>query len=221
MHRSSDLEQKYDILPTEKVQLNFCKSLLGVHTSAANNAVRAELGIFPLAVFCLKSCVNYWLHVIELSDNDLVYNAYSDEISRDTRFSHKIKLFLGKINFSHVWANQNTFSKAKLLHAVTVRLKNSYIPFWRRCLFDDSEDATNGNKLRTYRTFKTSYCLEIYLLSSNNSRKEIGTFAEKRIVINYILKKVDIEEYHCKKEYAICAVLRWKTKSILCCHALS
>ena len=64
--------------------------------------------------------VSYWLHVIELNDSNLVYNAYSDKISRDTGFSHTIKLFLGKINFSHLWANQSTFSKAKLLHAVTV-----------------------------------------------------------------------------------------------------
>ena len=76
--------------------------------------------------------------LIELNDNNLVYNAYSDEISRDTGFSHKIKLFLDKINFSHVWTNQSTFSKAKLLHAVTVRLKDSYISFWRKCSFDDT-----------------------------------------------------------------------------------
>ena len=56
---ASILEQKYDVLPIEKVQLKFCKMLLGVHKSAVNNAVRAELGIFPLAIFALKSCVNY------------------------------------------------------------------------------------------------------------------------------------------------------------------
>ena len=199
MHRSSNLEQKYDILPVEKVQLKFCKILLGVHNSAANNAVRAELGIFPLAIFCLKSSVNYWLHVIELNDNNLVYNAYSDEISRDTGFSHKLKLFLGKINFSHVWANQNTFSKAKLLHAVTARLKDSYISFWRKCLFDYSASVTNGNNLRTYRTFRTSYCLEKCLLSSNNSRK-VHLQKYESVVINYTLKKVDIEKYHCNLE---------------------
>ena len=116
MHRSSDLEQKDDILPAEKVQLKLCKILLGVHKSAANNAVRAELGIFPLAIFCLKSYVNYWLHVKELNDNNLVYNAYSDVIGHDTGFSHKIKLFLGKINFSNVWENQNTFSKVPSRH---------------------------------------------------------------------------------------------------------
>ena len=73
--------------------------MLGVHKSAANNAVRAELGVFPLAIFCLKSCVSYLLHVIELNDNNLVYNAYSHEISRDTGFSHKIKIISEKNNF--------------------------------------------------------------------------------------------------------------------------
>ena len=105
------------------------------------------------------------LHVIELNDNNLVYNACSDEISRDTGFSHNMKLFLGKIFFLHVWANQNTFSKAKLLHAVTARLKDSYISFWRKCLFDDSANAPNGNELRTYRSLKTSYCLrELFIV---------------------------------------------------------
>ena len=68
----------------------------------------------------------YYVHVMELNDNNLVHIAYSDEISRDKEFSHKIKLFLQKINFSHVWANQSTVSKAKLLHAVTAKLKDSY-----------------------------------------------------------------------------------------------
>ena len=80
-------------------------------------------------------------------------------------------------------------------HAVTVRLKDSYISFWRKCLFDDSANVTNGNKLRTYRTLKTSYCLENYLLSSNNSRKEISTFAKIRISCH----KLHIEEGRYRK----------------------
>ena len=42
-------------------------------------------------------------------------------VSQDSGFHHNIKLLLEKINFSHVWANQGTFSKSKLLHAVTVK----------------------------------------------------------------------------------------------------
>ena len=58
------------------------------------------------------------------------------------------------------------------------------VTFWRECLFDDDRTNVptgNGNKLRTYRTFKTSYSLENYLLSSSNSKTEIHTFAKIRI----------------------------------------
>ena len=58
-----------------------------MHETAANNAVRAILGLFPLAIFCLKS----WLHVLELNSK-LAYSAYRDNYSSDTGFSNKFKL---------------------------------------------------------------------------------------------------------------------------------
>ena len=94
-----------------------------------------------------------------------------------------------------------------MLHAVTARLKDSYISFWRICLFDDSANVTNGNKLRTYRTFKTSYSLENYLLSSNNSRKEISTFAKIRISCHKLhieegrYRKIPLQERTCQLCY--------------------
>ena len=49
--KSQNLEQKNESLGAEKVQLKFCKYLLRVHKSAANNAVRAELDIFPVEIY--------------------------------------------------------------------------------------------------------------------------------------------------------------------------
>ena len=63
-----------------------------------------------------------------------VYNAYKDVVCSETGFSHHVKLFRDKINFSHVGTNQGTFSKVKYLNAITTRLKDSYIVFWRKCL---------------------------------------------------------------------------------------
>ena len=60
-----------------------------------------------------------------------------------------------------------------------LHVKDSYTSFWRKCLFDDSKNVINGNKLRTYRNLKTAYSLENYLLSSNNSRTEISTYIQK------------------------------------------
>ena len=44
--------------------------------------------------------------------------------------------------------------------AAMLKLKDSNISVCRKYLFDDSKNAINGNKLRTYRTLKTAYCLE-------------------------------------------------------------
>ena len=91
--RCSALEQKYDTLTVEKVQLKFCKILVGAQKLASSNAVRVEIGIFPLVIFCLKSCVIFWLCIINMNNSKLVYNAYKGVICSETGFTHHIKLF--------------------------------------------------------------------------------------------------------------------------------
>ena len=81
--------------------------------------------------------------MLELNSK-LVYSAYRDRLtySNDPGFSNKFQLFLDKTNFSHVWVNQVTFSKARLLNAVILKLKDSYIRFWKKIyLFDDSKNS--------------------------------------------------------------------------------
>ena len=51
----AEIAQRYDLLLPEKLQLRFLKSVMGVHKSANNNAVRSEFGIFPLALYGLKT----------------------------------------------------------------------------------------------------------------------------------------------------------------------
>ena len=46
----TEIAQRYDLLLPEKLQLCFLKSVMGVHKSANNNAVRSQFGIFPLAI---------------------------------------------------------------------------------------------------------------------------------------------------------------------------
>lgn len=105
MNRLSVIEQKYDTLAIEKIQLKFCKILLGVHKSGTSSAVREKPDIFPLGIFCLKSCVNFWLHVLKLNNKKMVCYAYNDVTSCDSGLGHNINLFLEKINLTHVWEN--------------------------------------------------------------------------------------------------------------------
>ena len=215
------LEHRYDTLNTERIQLKFCKFVLGVHKSASNYAARAELGLFPTAIYCLRSSISFWLHIVESDNNKLVSKAYNDSSQFIKGFGSNIKTVLNKLNFTHVWDNQGTFSKSRLINAITLKLKESYTAFWKSKLFDDSENPINGNKLRTYRKFKTDYSIEKYLLSRDNSKEEISTFCKIRLSAH----KLFIEEGRYKrggnnriplmKEFVNYVRMMLKTKNIL------
>ena len=60
-------------------------------------------------------------------------------------------------------------------------MKDSYSQYWKTCLFDDSKNAVNCNKLRTYRTFKVDYEREMYLLINDLPKTHISSFAKFRV----------------------------------------
>ena len=158
----TQIEQRYELLQSEKIQVRFLKSVMGVHKYASNNAVRSEFGIFPLAVYGLKSSLSFWTHLVNLDQSTYAYQSYSDSLSYSKGFASKFKLFMSIIGFEHVWINRSTFSKNKLKYAVCNKLKELYIQYWKKSIFDDS-GSINGNKLRTFRTFKVKYDKEMYL----------------------------------------------------------
>jgi hypothetical protein len=143
------------------IQVKFAKSILSVNKAAVNLAVLGELGMYPISIQALKSAVEYWLHVIN-SDNNLLRDAYKSNLQLSDSFVSKIKILLNKLNFSHVWINQSTFSKRRLVFAVCKKLDENYLNFWRSSIFDDS-NSNHGNKLRTYRNLKDKYAVNTYL----------------------------------------------------------
>ena len=91
-------------------------------------------------------------------------------------YADKIKDLLHKLNFDHVWTNHTTFSKRKLLFSIVNKMKDIFLKFWNKTLNDDSK-SPNGNKLRTYRKFKTKFDTEMYL-SLNLDRSIIKNWAK-------------------------------------------
>lgn len=138
-----------------KIQVKFAKSLLSVIKAAVNLAVLGELGMYPISIQALKSAVEYWL---QNADNSLLQDDYTSNLQLSDGFASKIKILLNKLFFSHVWINQSTFSKRRLVFAVCKKLNENYLNFWPSNIFDDHE-----NKLRTYRNLKDKYAVNAYL----------------------------------------------------------
>ena len=181
------LEALYEKFIPDTLHIKFLKQILGVHDKATNNAVRGEVGAYPVAIKSLLSSVKYWLYVLK-KNNSIVHEAYLDSINIAGGFGHQIKTLLHKLGFSHVWENQNTFSEKKLVRAIKAKLESRFDNFWNRSLYDDI-GKPNGNKLRTYRTFKKSFCIEKYLYCNDCKFYDVCRFTQLRVSAH----KLDIE----------------------------
>ena len=70
-----------DKFPGETLHVKVCKIMLGVHRKSTNNAVRGELGCYPLLIFMLGLSVKYWWKLNNncyKGLNSLVINALAD-----------------------------------------------------------------------------------------------------------------------------------------------
>ena len=74
------VELKYDSFIPNKVQMKYAKYMLGVHKSATNIDVLAELGLYPLSIAALKSSVIYWIPLLNSKCNSLIFQAYRENM---------------------------------------------------------------------------------------------------------------------------------------------
>ena len=66
----------------KKTQLKFLKNVMGVHKYSVNDAVRADFGIFPLAIISgLQASANFWVHLVNSNKSSLAYQAYQDSMN--------------------------------------------------------------------------------------------------------------------------------------------
>ena len=148
---------------------------------------------YPLSIAALKSSVIYWIHLLNSKCNSLIFHAYRENLRLNESLCNKLKQLFSIIGFSHIWENQGTFSKSKLLFSATNQLENRYIKHWKTLLFNDN-NKSGGNKLRTYRKLKTQFDLENYLhVCADVNKKSISTFVKIRISNSSLnIEKADI-----------------------------
>ena len=162
---NSSLESKYKDFLTNKIQIINAKFILGVNKGASNIAVLAELGLFPLSLSAIKATIGFWDHLIKADENSIAKKAYKVNLQLKDSFCGILEKLFQKLGFNHVWDNQGTFSKNRLIHAINKKLEERYTQFWKESLFDDSN---NPNKLRFYRKLKLVDGMEKYLLTDKD-----------------------------------------------------
>ena len=198
---------KYNELrdPIEQVHMKFCKQILGVSKRAVNKACRGEIGSFPVIVEIKAKAISFWSRLLTLDNNRIAKQAYLDQLNypNSRNWAMEIRKLLFYNGFGYCWELQQVvnlqINDIRLFYKqFKQRLEDIEIQNWRASLYDDNNRTVGGNKLRTYREFKTEYKLENYLVEVQNT--EHRRALTKLRISDHILQ---IERGRYNKDYII------------------
>ena len=122
-------------------------TLLGVHKKSTNNAVRGELGRYPLLITILDYSVRFYVRLFDLNDESLVKQSCLDSSLDGNHKSWMVVMDRVKILF------RNTAT-------IRTEMQQMYKQKWEFLLNVNNPDS----KLRSYSKFKKSFSVENYIL---------------------------------------------------------
>ena len=131
--------------PIEKLNTKLCRYILGVHRKSSNDAIRGELGRYPLLISILNNAFRYHQKIKKPSLNSLVKPSYLDD---------------NLYNFHSSWHNSmdnliKVFNQSRnFLNDIQNVYRNNWSENMKSC----------SGKLRTYGQFKTSFTQENYII---------------------------------------------------------
>ena len=142
-----------DKLPCENVNVKLCKYLLGVSKYANNDAVKGELGRYPLPISILNHCMKFYSPTSILADDSLVSRIYDDQRSWHLLLEEIFKQF-----YSRPCLNVEKVYDCKI-YSIRYNVMSLYSDQWLKFI-----NRLCDNKLRTYSIYKEKFALERYIL---------------------------------------------------------
>lgn len=164
----------------ERVQLRFCKKVLGVPVRTPDSAVLGECGRFPVQLNYTMKCIKYWIKLTRMPNYrypKACYNMlYSLSEQGRVTWALNIKMMLMHYGFGIVWEQQGVGDEYNFLLQLKTRLKDCLSQEW-------SSNIHDSPKLSMYATFKDSLEPEKYLFCLN-IRKFRSTMARFRCSVH-------------------------------------
>lgn len=164
-------------LSVEKLHIKFCKYSIGVNKRSTNLAVMAEVGRYPLLLDIIVRMFKYYIHISK-SENSLLADAFVESKELFSQNKHCWYACMHVLaQYFNLKIENITKSKINLKKYILNRLKPKYNELWKKDIFDDNRNTSQGNKLRTYRLFKNNFigCIEPYLSISSPRERNLLT----------------------------------------------
>ena len=177
--------------PIEKLNIKLCKYILGVHKSSTNDAVRGELGRFPLLINILNHSDRFYNRIMTNNNDTLVKISCIDEnvCSIDSSWTTSIRNI------------QQLFCTTSSMQA---HMQTTYSDSWSSLMKSHGSDS----KLRTFSQFKTVFKLENYIVQfplrirRNLTKLRISAHSLAIETGRYTRPKTDVDKrvcFHCKE----------------------
>ena len=163
--------------PLEKLHTKICKYILGVNNRAPNLGVYGELGRSPLYIDQINACIKYFYHLEYSRDNKLLQKVYNSIKTNETSvYKNGLGGFSEKIhNLFGLKLAADSRSSQHLVKNLRSRLRNKFLSYWTDSIHSNfsKSNKAGGNKLRTYKLFKTQFKREKYLDLPNYSDRKL------------------------------------------------
>ena len=149
---SKDFKKICDSAISEKINVKLCKYILGSGKYSVNDAVRGELGRYPVMIKVLSNGLKFFQRLQNLPDSTQVKSSHQDVILQPhffnkTSWLHKLDHCIRR--FSCTFNDSAT----KLQSMMELNYKQAWL-----------NTIHNGGELRSYAVFKRDFFLEKYLL---------------------------------------------------------
>ena len=145
----------------ERVQLKFCKYVLGVGSQAPDVTVLGECGRYPMFVLYYTKVIKYWCRLLCMSDETISKQCYImlKKLDESKRYNWvtDVKGILSKYGFAFVWHAQEIGDNDAFVEIFTQRIKDCAYQEWH-------SNVEASPKLTYYAEFKTLLNVERYLL---------------------------------------------------------
>ena len=165
----------YDIFKDwdcEKLNIKFCKFVLGVNKRTTNMGVVSELGRFPLFTSLITALFLYW-HRLENKPSNIMRCAYEE---CKNLHNNKIHSWYSTIQFITIKLKINlTLCKSWSEHKLKVFIKNSlrenFLQHWEEC----KAKGLDSGKLTLFYKLKDCFRRESYLDTLNFKQRSLIT----------------------------------------------
>ena len=168
----------YRKFPVIEAVLNKAKRFfLGVSKNAPNAAVGGDMGWSSADTKQKLEVVRLWCRLRHFDDNRVVRKSQFSSIYHAKSWERQVIKLFDKLGISDSLLVDKP-CKTTCMNLAVGRLSEMHIMSWNSSLVSDGRDVNNGNKLRTYRTYKTEYKTEPYVLlnMSRDQRRVLSKF---------------------------------------------